>query len=87
MRAKTRARCNAIIVDDAQIAPAHVFRIVIFGKGEAVARLEPTVIGVAAVQGFSNGQHVASLQEEEFELYAECARIPSTGFDGIIQSN
>ena len=32
MRAKACARCNAVFVDDTQIAPAHKGRVVITGK-------------------------------------------------------
>ena len=49
VRAKARARRNAVFVDDAQIAPAHELGVVVVGERKAVKRLEPAVIGVASV--------------------------------------
>ena len=53
VRAKAHARRNAVFVDDAQIAPAHVRRVVVAGKRKAVERLEPAVVGVAALGRFA----------------------------------
>jgi len=57
VRAKARARRNAVFVDDAQITPTHELGVVVAGERKAVERLEPAVIGIASVLGFANGQH------------------------------
>ena len=61
VHAEAAARRDAILVDHAQHAPAHVVRILIFGEGEAVARLQPAVVGEAAFGGKSWADHVNSL--------------------------
>jgi hypothetical protein len=55
--AETGARRNAVFVDDAQIAPAHVGRVVVTGEGEAVEGLQPTVVSPTAISRFAQGQH------------------------------
>jgi len=65
VRAKTGAGRNAVFVDDAQVAPGHVRRVVVPGKGKAVKGLEPAVIGIAAVLGFAQRQHGASTLRQE----------------------
>jgi hypothetical protein len=57
VRTEARAGRDAVFVDDAQVAPAHVGRVDILGKREAVIRLEPAVIGMASCLGFAKGQH------------------------------
>src|SRR5262249_25020836 len=49
VRAETRARLHAVIVDDAQRTEAHVLGIVVVGEREAVIRVEPAVLGVPAL--------------------------------------
>ena len=48
VRAEAAARGDAVLVDDAQVAEAHVARVVVVGEREAVPALEPAVVGVAA---------------------------------------
>ena len=58
VRAEARAGRDAILVDDAQDAPAHFGRIVIVGEGEAVFRPQPAVVGqMAALLGRSDDDH------------------------------
>ena len=47
--AEAGARRDAVFIDHAQVAEAHVARIVIVGKREAVKALEPAVVGIAPV--------------------------------------
>ena len=49
VRAEAHARLHAVLVDDAQRAEAHVRGIVVVGEAEAVERVEPAVVGVAAL--------------------------------------
>src|SRR6185503_19003261 len=49
VRAEARARLHAILVDDAQRTEPHVLRVVVIREGEAVVRVEPAVVGVAAL--------------------------------------
>ena len=46
--AEAGARRDTVFIDDAQIAEAHVRRIVIVGKRERVVALQPAVVGVTA---------------------------------------
>jgi hypothetical protein len=62
VRAEAGAGGDAVFVDHAQVAEAHVLRVVVAGEGKAVERLEPAVVGIAAVLGFAQGQHVNSFQ-------------------------
>jgi hypothetical protein len=55
--AETRTRGDAVLVDDAQGAPAHFCRIVIIGKGKAVFGTQPAVIGVTALGGRAKLNH------------------------------
>ena len=59
--AEAGARRDAILIDDAQHAPAHFGRIVVIGKGEAVPRLQPAVIGITALFGRTQDNHGNSL--------------------------
>jgi len=45
--AKAGAGRDPVFVDHAQIAPAHVRRVVVVGKRKRVVALQPAVIGVA----------------------------------------
>ena len=49
MGAKPGARRNAVFVDDPQVAKAHVGRVVVPRKRKAVERVEPAMVGMAAV--------------------------------------
>lgn len=54
-RAEPSAGCHPGLVDDEQVAPASVRGVVVAGEREAVRRLQPAVIGTAAVLGASQG--------------------------------
>ena len=43
--AEAGARRDAVLVDDAQVAEAHVRRVVVVGEREAVVGLQPAVVG------------------------------------------
>ena len=58
MGAKARARGDMVFIDHAQVAKAHVARIVIARKREAVVRAQPAVVCMAAFAGFAQGDHV-----------------------------
>jgi hypothetical protein len=47
--AEAGAGGDAVFVDDAQVAHAHVGRVVVVGEREAVETLEPAVVGVTPV--------------------------------------
>src|SRR5258706_9712460 len=49
VRAEAGARLDAVLVDHAQRAVAHVPRVLIVGERKAVERAQPAVIGVAAL--------------------------------------
>jgi hypothetical protein len=48
MGAEAGPRRDAVLIDDAQVAPAHVGRVVVAGEREAVVGLQPAVVGEAA---------------------------------------
>ena len=54
------ARGNAVFIDDAQIAPAHVLGVKVAGKRKTVERLEPAVVGIAPVARGTDGEQGAS---------------------------
>ena len=47
--AKPHGWSNIVLVDDAQGAEAHLFGVVVVGKAEAEVRIQPAVIGMAAI--------------------------------------
>jgi hypothetical protein len=47
---------NVVLIDDAQGAEVHVLRVVVLRETEAEARVEPAVVGPAALAGFSKGK-------------------------------
>jgi hypothetical protein len=57
VRAEALPRLDAVFVDDAQRAEAHVLRVVEVGERERVEALEPAVGGVSAVVCASEGEH------------------------------
>ena len=59
MGAEAGAGGDAVLVDDAQAAEAHVVGIVIVGETEAMPGIEPAVVGVASFDGgtLGNGCH------------------------------
>ena len=40
---------DPVLVDHSQTAEAHLLWVVVVGKGEAVASVEPTVVGMSSV--------------------------------------
>jgi hypothetical protein len=63
MGTKTLAGFDTVFVDDTQSAPTHVGWVVVAGKGKAVKRFQPTVVGIASVKGSSNFVHGVYLVE------------------------
>ena len=59
--AEAGTRRDAVLVDDAQVAPAHVGGIVVTGERKAVVGLQPAVIGIATFLGLAKGQHAVLL--------------------------
>src|SRR5262249_27259848 len=57
MRGKPVARLDAIFVDHAQAAEAHEPRIVIVAERKCVVRIEPAIVGMAALPGRSYLNH------------------------------
>ena len=57
LRAEAAVAGHPVLVDDAQIAPAHAARVEIVGEGEAVAALQPAVVGMAALGGGAELDH------------------------------
>ena len=57
MASKTLAARNEILIDHAQSAESHVLLVEVSPKGEGVVRIQPAMIGVAAVCRFANGEH------------------------------
>ena len=55
--AETGAGRDPILVDDAQVADAHVARVVVLGERERVKRFEPAVVGITAFSGLAQGDH------------------------------
>ena len=49
MRAEALAGCDTILVDDAQRSELDVLRIEVVGERERMVRLQPAVIGIAAL--------------------------------------
>ena len=82
--AEAGAGGDAVLVDDAQVAEAHVARVVVVGEREAVVALEPAVVGVAAVGGFAQGDH-AGAPFDAAHCRRAAARRPLTALDERIQ--
>ena len=57
VRAEALPGRDAVVVDDAQGAEAHVRGVVVVGERERVVRVEPAVVGVAALGGGAKGHH------------------------------
>jgi hypothetical protein len=57
VRVEAGARLDAILVDHAQGAEAHMLRVVIVAEGKAVPAVEPTEIGDAALPGGADCNH------------------------------
>ena len=57
VRRKSLLRRDRVIVPDTDRAPAHAIRVLIAGKTEVVARIEPTVIGSTERGEWANINH------------------------------
>ena len=57
VRAESLSRADAVFVDDAQGAEAHVPGIVIGREGKGMGGVQPAVIGVAALVAVANRDH------------------------------
>ena len=64
---KPLPRRDAVLVDHAQRAEAHVRGVVVVGERERVVRVEPAVVGVAALPGATDcdigGVHAANVSQ------------------------
>jgi len=72
-------RLHAILVDDAELAPAHVLRVVVAREREGVPRVEPAVVEVPARVCLPNGDHPASSGMERNGGAAPVDAIPVAG--------
>ncbi|KAG0768036.1 hypothetical protein G6F22_017554 [Rhizopus arrhizus] len=68
VRAEAAAGSNAVVIDHAQCAEAHVSRVVVVGEGEGMAGGQPAMLGQAT------GSALADLQHDGISLF--------DGFDG-----
>jgi hypothetical protein len=66
------ARRHHVVVDHAQRAKAHVSRVEVLGKREAVKGLQPAMVGKAAFVGSAQGQHVKLLLREVRVVITSC---------------
>jgi RsiW-degrading membrane proteinase PrsW (M82 family) len=57
--AKALAWGHAVIVDDEQIGKALLLGVVVMAKRKRVTRMQPAVVGIAALVGFANVEHGA----------------------------
>src|ERR1700741_4774501 len=57
VRPEALARSHAVFIDDAQRPELDVLRIEVVGERERVIRLEPAVVGIAALFAASNLLH------------------------------
>jgi len=55
--AEAAAALDHIFIDDAKGAEAHELWVVVVGEGEAEFGIEPAVIGMAAICGFTDCKH------------------------------
>jgi hypothetical protein len=51
------AGVNPVLIDHAECAKAHLFRMVVIGEGKRVARIKPAMIGVTPVSASSDRNH------------------------------
>ncbi|MNJ75706.1 hypothetical protein D3C77_728420 [compost metagenome] len=59
--AKTASGGDAVVVDDAQRAKAHMSRVVVVGEGKGVKRIQPSVVGVTPFVSAANRKHCGLL--------------------------
>ena len=59
VRLEARLRRDAVVVPDAQAAPAHALDIVIIGKGKMVARVQPAVLRMTKLGIWTSFDHLA----------------------------
>src|SRR5689334_22070665 len=76
MRREACAGNDAVLVDHAQGAEAHLRRVMIIGEGEAVPAVEPAGAAAAARHAITKGDHAMLLSARP--LAADAAR-PRTG--------
>ncbi len=62
---------DAVVVDHAQAAEAHVPRVVVLAERERVAAVEPAPVGLAALGGRSDGDHGFLLCKLVGDLYPQ----------------
>ncbi|MCY1365470.1 hypothetical protein D9M69_523160 [compost metagenome] len=61
VRPEAAAGGDAVVVDHAQRAEAHVSRVVVVGEGKGVKRIEPAMVGVASFGSAANCKHCGLL--------------------------
>ncbi|KAG1256364.1 hypothetical protein G6F65_016343 [Rhizopus arrhizus] len=61
VRAEAAAGSNAVVIDHAQCAEAHVSRGVVVGEGKGVKRIEPPMVGVTPFGSAANRKHCGLL--------------------------
>lgn len=57
VRAKACSGRDAVLIDDAQIAPAHMTGVVVASKRKAVKRGQPAVIGKTSLMRWADTKH------------------------------
>jgi hypothetical protein len=58
VRSESGSGADAIFVDHARGAEAHVVAIEVIGERKRVIGIEPAVIGMASLIGFANAYHI-----------------------------
>jgi hypothetical protein len=58
MRTEAPTRRNAILIQNAEVAKAHMRRIMVIGERKRVVAVEPSMIGVASFLAFANRNHL-----------------------------
>ena len=57
MLTKTHSCSHAILINDAQISPSHKLGVMVASKRKGVKALEPAMVGIASILGFSQNYH------------------------------
>jgi hypothetical protein len=81
MKAETAAGRDAVFVDDAKAAEAHLFGVVVVGEGERVVRVEPAMLCMTALAAFAKSDHVGlddCIDIKILDVNSESARYPGS---------
>lgn len=57
LRCQKLRRRHAILIDDAQVAKAPAYAVVVFANEKTAMGIQSSVLGVAAIFGASDGSH------------------------------